>query len=101
MPGDWKEIDPSTLRPHLQEAYTGMKAQYRVYAADKAKFEQAMQEAFGANMPEGQELKFGYNFGKLSVAVGPARERKPKKEPKDSQGLADWLSAQAQGGHRA
>ena len=57
-----------------------------------------MQSTFGERLPEGQELKFGYNFGKLSIAVGEKRERKVAKAKAS---LTDWLAAQGQGGHRS
>ena len=42
-------------------------------------------------------LEFGYNFGKLSVAVGPKRERKASKVA-DAGNLSDWLQGQAASG---
>lgn len=96
---DWKEVDPQTLPGEIAEAFAAMKAAYKVYQAGKVLFEAMMQEAFAEQMGEGQELKFGYNFGKLSVAIGPARERKAK-APKQVQSLRDWLRDQAAGGQQ-
>lgn len=75
---NWKNIDPDTLPENVQRAYKAMKEQYRVYAAAKAEFEDSMQSLVANTMPDGCELKFGYNFGKLSCAIGPRTERKPK-----------------------
>ena len=96
---DWKQVDVAELPQELQEAYSNMKAIYRQYKAAKDIFEGFMQEHVAEQMPEGCELKFGYNFGKLSVAVGPKREQKAK--TKDTGKLGDWLQAQASGGHRS
>ena len=49
-------------------------------------------------MPEGSELKFGYKFGKLSLAIGPKIERRQAK-PKGT--LGDWLNGQREAGHAA
>ena len=57
-----------------------------------------MQEHVAGQMPANCELKFGYNFGKLSVAVGPKREAKAK--AKDVGKLSDWLAGQAAAGQR-
>jgi hypothetical protein len=56
-----------------------------------------MQAQFRDKMPQGMELKFGYNFGKLSVAVGPITERKAKVEA-SGESLDDWLQGQASQG---
>ena len=94
---DWNEVSVDELHVDLQQLYADSKAAYKVYKARKAEFELAMQAQFVTDVPSGCELKFGYNFGKLSVAIGPRIERKGKaKESKPS--LGDWLaSQQAQG----
>ena len=98
---DWREVDPSTLPDDIEAAYREMKAVYRDYAQRKQAFEALMQEHHANVLPSGKELKFGYNFGKLSIAIGPARERKPKREAKTEQSLSDWLQAQAANGDRS
>ena len=55
-----------------------------------------MQEVYSGSIAEGTELKFGYNFGKLSVAIGPKTQRKVKAETKQT--LAEFLAAQASDG---
>ena len=104
---DWKQVDESTLTAAIgaqQSAdvwalYQASKQAYRAYKAERDTFEMAMQEAFKAKLPASMELKFGYNFGKLSIAVGPVTERKA--QPKaESESLGDWLQAQAQSGQR-
>ena len=95
---DWNEVKPGELPKHIGEAFDTMKAAYREYADAKRGFESLMQQAFGDKLAEGQELKFGYLFGKLKVAVGEKRERKAVK-PKTS--LSDWLTAQTGSGRAA
>lgn len=96
---DWREVSPDTLPADIKTAYDEAKAIYRQYKETKAKFEGLMQAEFAESMPAGQELKFGYNFGKLSVAVGPKREVKRDKA-KQSGSLNDWLSGQRESGAR-
>jgi len=104
---DWKTIDKQALINAIGEEeanivwghYENAKQAYREYKACRQIFEEAMQAPFKSKLPSGQELKFGYNFGKLSIAVGPVSERKA--QPKaESESLGDWLQAQAQSGQR-
>jgi hypothetical protein len=88
---DWNEVDVGELPEAIQHQYGQMKAIYRQYKAEKDVFEGKMQALYAGQMPEGRELKFGYNFGKLSVAVGEKRE---KKAAKPKQSLTDWLAEQ-------
>lgn len=95
---DWNTVEISDLTEQNARLYAEAKAAYRVYKVAKEAFEQAMQAGFAQHLGEGQELKFGYNFGKLSIAVGEKRERKVAKAKAS---LTDWLAAQGQGGHRS
>lgn len=97
---DWRNVDVNELSEENRFAYEAMKAAYRAYAEKKAAFESGMQVTEGAGLPAGLELKFGYMFGKLSVAIGPKREAKAVKA-QASGTLADWLANKAQGGHRS
>ncbi len=104
---DWKQVDESTLAnaigadegAYVWALYQASKAAYRAYKAERDTFELAMQAGFADKMPAGMELKFGYNFGKLSIAVGPVTERKAAKA-ETSESLGDWLNAQAANGCR-
>lgn len=87
-------IDPQTLLPAQLAAYEHSKTLYREYKAAREAFENAMQEG----VQEGERMVFGYNFGKLSVAIVPD-DRKPVKA-KSTQSLAEFLAAQAAGGRR-
>ncbi len=104
---DWKQVTRETLTNAIgnEEAdiawtyYENAKQAYREYKACRNIFEQTMQDAFSGKLPSGMELKFGYNYGKLSIAVGPVTERKA--QPKaESESLGDWLQGQANQGHR-
>ena len=98
---DWRNVDvDAELDPVVRGLYDTMKDSYRKYAADKAAFERAMNNAVSDSLPADQELKFGYMFGKLSVAIGPKREAKAVKA-QASGTLADWLAAKAASGHRS
>jgi hypothetical protein len=88
----WNTVDVDTLNPDTLALYLASKEAYKAYKVAKDAFEQAMQADFAEHLPVGSELKFGYMFGKLSVAVGAAQERKVK--AKASGTLADWLAQQ-------
>ena len=105
---DWRTLDKQALINAVGESmghnawtlYEASKAAYRRYKTERDEFELAMQAAFAAKLPAGMELKFGYNYGKLSIAVGPVTERaKPKAQ--DAGTLSDWLATQAANGDRA
>jgi len=104
---DWKQVDLQALTvavgkdkaDGLWALYENSKAAYRAYKVERDTFEREMQADFADKMPSGHELKFGYNFGKLSIAVGPVSERKA--QPKaESESLGDWLASQAASGQR-
>ena len=88
----WVEVAVESLPQQAQEAYQYYKSQYTAMKGARETFENAM--ATQAKLPEGKRMVFGYNFGKLSVAV-VADDRKPKAEAK-RQSLADVLAGQGQ-----
>lgn len=95
---EWMTIDPDTLPAHHAALYAEYKALYRKMKEAREKFEETVNEA--AKLPEGKRLVFGYNFGKLSMAVAEDDKRRARAaEPKAS--LADFLAAQAATGRRA
>lgn len=97
---DWRTVDvDAELSSERKAQYVAAKDAYRVYKIARDAFEQGMREDSAEHMPEGQELKFGYNFGKLSIALGPISERKVKASGKPKQSLADWLAGQGKDGH--
>lgn len=104
---DWRTLDEQALINAIGQQgattawgmYQTSKDAYRQYKALRNTFEGAMQSAFADKLPSGYELKFGYNFGKLSIAVGPVSEKKA--QPKaESESLGDWLAGQAASGNR-
>jgi hypothetical protein len=104
---DWKQVDREALAKAIGDdmaiaawaQYEEAKDAYRTYKAHRQTFENTMQVAFKDKLPKGMELKFGYNFGKLSIAVGPVSERKA--QPKaESASLTNWLTTQAASGQR-
>lgn len=98
---DWTNVDVGTLSEDCQGLYRGMKEAYRAYAAAKAQFEDEMQLEFCDQILAGTELKFGYKFGKLSVAVGPAREGRERKAASAKPSLGEWLAARNSEGLRS
>jgi hypothetical protein len=104
---DWKQVDAGTLAKAIGEReaaevwamYETSKEAYRAYKAKRDAFEAEMQLQFEAKLPSGMELKFGYNFGKLSIAVGPVTERKAAAKTETGT-LTDWLAGQAASGCR-
>ena len=79
-----------TLSERQAEAYQEYKRQYREMKAQRERFEGIM--AIG--VPEGKRMIFGYNFGKLSVAIvdNDKSETKPKAA---TLSLAAFLEQQA------
>lgn len=87
----WSEIDPSSLNPATFKAYNEYVAARKLANEARKVFENMAQA--DANVADGKRMVFGYNFGKLSVAIvdGEVKASKPTK-PKLS--LADYLKAQ-------
>ena len=94
----WSEINPDTLPQEISARYVAYKATYALMKAKRLEFEQALSEA--AELPEGKRMVFGYNFGKLSVAVVDD-DRKAAKAKPAKQSLADFIAAQQAAGRRA
>lgn len=89
---DWIEIDPATLSSDQRTAYDQYKQMYRSMKAARELFEAEMQ----AGVRGGERMIFGYNFGKLSVAI-VADDRKPAKQSK-VKSLADYLAERSASG---
>lgn len=92
----WTELDPETLPPAQAAAYAEYKALYRKMKAAREAFEAGFQTA----APDGKRFVFGYNFGRLSIAVAE-EDRRSRKPTQAKASLADFLSAQANSGRRA
>lgn len=83
---NWVTIDVETLSDVQQMAYDEYKTKYRAMKAAREAFEGEM----AAGVPPGKRMVFGYNFGKLSVALVDD-DRKPSKI-KGTASLADFLA---------
>ena len=94
----WSEINPDTLPQEIAAAYALYKEMYRAMKAQRTEFETMLSAQ--ASLPEGKRVIFGYNFGKLSVAIVDD-DRKPAKATPAKQSLADFIAAQAAAGRRA
>ena len=92
----WTEIDPDTLPAAQAAAYADYKALYRKMKAAREAFEASFQSA----APDGKRFVFGYNFGKLSIALAD-EDRRAKRTATAKASLADFLAAQTQAGRRA
>jgi hypothetical protein len=88
---DWKSIDIDTLSVDERFAWDQLKASYRQHKTNQAVFQALFSKRAEGKLPAGMELKFGYRYGKLSVAIGEAREAAPKKAAAKPQSLGDWL----------
>jgi hypothetical protein len=91
---DWQNIDPASLPAIRKEQYEAMKVAYRKYAELKKYFEAGMNDDFA--MP-GTQLKFGYRYGKLSIAVADGDAPRAVKS-NGALSLEGFLKAQASAG---
>ena len=93
----WHELDISTLSPSIQVEYVKYKQMYAEMKAQRVVFEHVL--AAASELPEGKRMVFGYNFGKLSVAIVDD-DRKAAKATPAKQSLADFIASQASAGRR-
>jgi hypothetical protein len=92
---EWIVIDPTTLGDDTQKAYDDYKALYKTMKEARTNFEQSMASA--VELPAGKRLVFGYNFGKLSVAVVDDDRKAPAKA-NAPQSLSSYLAGMTQKG---
>lgn len=64
---NWQTIDPTSLPAPIAKQYARYKEAYVEMKAERNAFEQAMRDLAPAT--PGKRLVFGYNYGKLSVAL--------------------------------
>jgi hypothetical protein len=93
----WTELNPETLSPEAQAAYKAYKDIYKAMKLARDTFE--TQVRHDSDVAEGKRLVFGYNFGKLSVAVVDD-DSKPAKASKAPQSLSAFLASQQAAGKR-
>jgi hypothetical protein len=94
---DWRVVDPDTLPANLSAAYAEYKETYKLMKSARIAFETSMSAA--AALPATSRLAFGYNFGRLSIAVIPNTPR-PASAPARSTSLADFLTSTRAAGFR-
>ena len=71
----WNTINTETLPTSIKDAYEGYKDAYKDMKEARLQFEQLISKAIDPK--PGFRVVFGYNFGKLSVALAP--DDKPAK----------------------
>lgn len=93
---NWQTIDPATLPAPIAKQYDRYKEAYREMKAERSAFEDAMKGLI--TVAQNQRVVFGYNFGKLSIALVEG-EIKPVTKS-GAQSLSDFLKSQATLGKR-
>lgn len=76
----WHNVDLTALSKEEQGLWSKMKETYKVYIDLRSKFE-GMVDPFvrkTLDASQSEEVKFGYRFGQLSVALAPVTIRKGK-----------------------
>jgi hypothetical protein len=63
----WTQIDIDSLPAALAEQYANYKSAYAEMKSERKAFEDAL--AARLSVPQGKRVVFGYNFGKLSIAI--------------------------------
>lgn len=71
----WTQIDTDTLPISIAKQYGNYKTVYAEMKAERKAFEDALTAML--TIPSGKRAVFGYNFGKLSIAI-VADDAKPK-----------------------
>lgn len=94
---NWQTIDPATLSAPIAKQYANYKSAYVEMKAERKAFEDAITEQL--SIPAGKRLVFGYNFGKLSVALVDD-DAKPAAKGKATGSLSDFIASQTAQGKR-
>lgn len=63
----WTQIDTASLPTPIAKQYARYKDAYVEMKAERKAFEDALSDAI--TVPTGKRAVFGYNFGKLSIAI--------------------------------
>lgn len=71
----WTQIDTDSLPTAIAKQYANYKSAYAEMKAERKAFEDALTAML--TIPAGKRAVFGYNFGKLSIAI-VADDAKPK-----------------------
>lgn len=75
---DWLEVDPDTLHADVAKAFAAYKAQYAKAKELRDTFEELASKK--AELPATHRMVFGYNFGKLSIAIDLAKVKGKSKK---------------------
>lgn len=94
---NWTTVDVATLPHELDATYKAYKASYKAMKDAREIFEHAMSAAIAP--PTGKRVIFGYNFGKLSVAIVDGLVE--KRTTVSTQSLADWIASQRDSGRNS
>ena len=73
---DWHNVDIDSLPKAIRDEYDTYKQSYAAMKAAREAFETAMCTALASATPTGKRIVFGYNFGKLSLAIVDAESPK-------------------------
>lgn len=87
---NWLNVSLDDISIQARHQYEQYKAAYRLMKEAREAFEGTMTR--DNPVATGQRLVFGYNFGKLSLAV--VADDQPRKQAKPKQSLADFLANQ-------
>ena len=90
----WATIDVQSLASDTLKAYEAYKEASKMAAELRQDFEGLFRVEAGTD-----GIRFGYNYGKLSIAQGDAP--KAKSQPKAVMGLDEFLSIQHSNGRAA
>ena len=90
----WATVDVDSLDTDVLKAYQAYKEAARKASELRQEFEALFRTEAGT-----EGIRFGYNYGKLSIAQGEAP--KPKAAPKPSVSLSDFLTGRLSSGLRA
>lgn len=93
----WIEIDPTTLSAEVKKDYDSYKEEYRLAKIAREAFEESMRAS--VEVPAGKRLVFGYNFGKLSVAI-VEDDGKRSGTTKSAMSLSAFMKSQESAGAR-
>ena len=76
----WHTVDLDHLAKGEREIWEKMKDTYKAYVALRTSFEEAVTPVIRNTLDarDNDEVKFGYRFGQLSVALAPVTVRKGK-----------------------
>ena len=83
----WTQIDPDSLPTPIAKQYANYKSAYAEMKAERKAFEEAL--AAMLTIAAGHRVVFGYNFGKLSIAIVP--DDKPAAKASSAVSLASLI----------